>query len=72
MKIAAVKAIREIAKEPVPSDVLAAAGESTLVFGKDYIIPKPMDPRLCERIATAVSKAAIESGVARVPESPEE
>ncbi|MEC7634327.1 MAG: malate dehydrogenase, partial [Pseudomonadota bacterium] len=49
-----------------------ASKSTSLTFGKEYIIPKPMDPRLCERIATAVSKAAIESGVARVPESPEE
>jgi malate dehydrogenase (oxaloacetate-decarboxylating)(NADP+) len=66
MKIAAVKAIREIAKEPVPSDVLAAAGESTLVFGKDYIIPKPMDPRLLPRVARAVAEAAVASGVAQI------
>ena len=72
MKVAAVEALRSITKEPVPEEVLAASKSDSLTFGKEYIIPKPMDPRLCERIATAVSKAAIESGVARVPESPEE
>ena len=72
MKVAAVEALRAITKEPVPEEVLAASKSTSLTFGKEYIIPKPMDPRLCERIATAVSKAAIESGVARVPESPEE
>ena len=72
MKVAAVEALRAITKEPVPEEVLAASKRTSLTFGKEYIIPKPMDPRLCERIATAVSKAAIESGVARVPESPEE
>jgi malate dehydrogenase (oxaloacetate-decarboxylating)(NADP+) len=50
--------------------VLAASNSKSLTFGKEYIIPKPMDPRLCERIASAVSKAAIESGVARLPEVP--
>jgi len=64
MKIAAVYAISEIAKEPVPDEVLTASGEKSLAFGKGYIIPKPMDPRLCERVASAVAKAAIDSGVA--------
>ncbi|MCG9641831.1 malate dehydrogenase [Vibrio sp. Isolate34] len=66
MKLAAVKAIRELAKEAVPAEVLAAAGESALEFGKDYIIPKPMDPRLLPRVAKAVAEAAVESGVARI------
>ncbi|WP_372768702.1 malic enzyme-like NAD(P)-binding protein [Pseudoalteromonas sp.] len=70
MKIAAVNAIREIAKEPVPEEVLAASGESSLEFGKDYIIPKPMDPRLLPRVARAVAEAAIASGVAQI-EMPE-
>ena len=69
MKVAAVEALRTITKEPVPEEVLAASKSDSLTFGKEYIIPKPMDPRLCERIATAVSKAAIASGVARVPEN---
>jgi malate dehydrogenase (oxaloacetate-decarboxylating)(NADP+) len=66
MKIAAVDAIRSITKEPVPSEVLKAAGVDKLVFGIDYIIPKPMDPRLLPRIARAVALAAIESGVAQI------
>lgn len=64
MKVACVHAIRELAKEPVPQDVLDASCESELSFGKDYIIPKPMDPRLCSRVAIAVAKAAVDSGVA--------
>jgi len=67
MKIAAVYAISEIAKEPVPQEVLTASGEESLSFGRGYIIPKPMDPRLCDRVASAVAKAAIESGVAMLP-----
>jgi len=65
MKVAAVDALRSIAKEPVPESVLLASKSSELRFGKDYILPKPMDPRLCERIASAVSQAAINSGVAK-------
>jgi len=64
MKIAAVHAIRELAKEEVPQEVLEASGTSKLAFGKDYIIPKPMDPRLCANVARAVAKAAVDSGVA--------
>jgi malate dehydrogenase (oxaloacetate-decarboxylating)(NADP+) len=71
MKIAAVDAIRSIAKEPVPAEVLAASNESALEFGRQYIIPKPMDPRLCRRVATAVAKAAIETGVAGLPSIPD-
>ncbi len=67
MKIAAVHAIRTLAKEPVPEEVLAASGAKTLLFGKDYIIPKPMDPRLCAAVATAVAAAAVASGVAALP-----
>ncbi|CAM4063597.1 malic enzyme-like NAD(P)-binding protein [Pseudoalteromonas byunsanensis] len=66
MKIAAVEAIRSIAKEPVPEEVLRAADVESLEFGPQYIIPKPMDPRLLPRIAKAVAHAAIESGVAQV------
>ena len=65
MKLAAVKAIASLVKEPVPDIVNAAYGISRLSFGKDYIIPKPMDPRLLTVVSTAVAKAAIESGVAR-------
>lgn len=64
MKVAAVNAIRELAKEPVPQEVLDASCETSLTFGKEYIIPKPMDPRLCGRVAYAVAKAAVDSGVA--------
>ena len=66
MKRAAVEAIRGIAKEPVPAEVLQAADESALSFGADYVLPKPMDPRLLPRVARAVAIAAIESGVARI------
>lgn len=64
MKIACVHAIRELAKEPVTQEVLDASCEKQLEFGKDYIIPKPMDPRLCHRVAKAVAQAAVNSGVA--------
>lgn len=66
MKLAAVQAIRAIAKEPVPQAVLDAAQVSALTFGKSYIIPKPMDPRLLPRVARAVAEAAVASGVARI------
>ncbi|WP_407331619.1 malic enzyme-like NAD(P)-binding protein [Enterovibrio sp. 27052020O] len=66
MKLAAVDAIRMLAKEPVPAEVLKAAGVDKLSFSKDYIIPKPMDPRLLPRVAKAVAVAAVESGVARI------
>lgn len=66
MKLAAVHAIRAIAKEPVPQEVLTAAKVSDLQFGKQYIIPKPMDPRLLPRVARAVAEAAVASGVARI------
>ena len=71
MKVAAVEAIRSISKEPVPEEVLAAAGVDKLIFGRDYIIPKPMDPRVCARIAKAVGQAAIDSGVAYLTALPE-
>jgi malate dehydrogenase (oxaloacetate-decarboxylating)(NADP+) len=66
MKLAATKALAEIAREPVPEVVLKAYGLSALEFGTDYIIPKPMDPRLISRVASAVARAAIETGVARL------
>jgi malate dehydrogenase (oxaloacetate-decarboxylating)(NADP+) len=71
MKIAAVDAIRSIAREAVPEAVLKASQIGELSFGKHYIIPKPMDPRLCKRVATAVALAAIESGVAAIESLPE-
>jgi malate dehydrogenase (oxaloacetate-decarboxylating)(NADP+) len=64
MKLAAAKAIAKLAKEPVPEIVTKAYGESHLSFGRFYLIPKPVDPRLITTIAPAVAKAAIESGVA--------
>ncbi len=67
MKIAAVKALAKLAKEPVPEQVNVAYGETRLTFGKNYIIPKPFDPRLIAEIPPAVAKAAIESGVAKHP-----
>ncbi|EPM6344015.1 malic enzyme-like NAD(P)-binding protein [Vibrio parahaemolyticus] len=70
MKLAAVDAIRALAKEPVPESVLKAAGVEKLEFGSDYIIPKPMDPRLLPSVAKAVAQAAVDSGVARI-EMPE-
>ncbi|MGF1868643.1 malic enzyme-like NAD(P)-binding protein [Photobacterium indicum] len=66
MKLAAVKAIRELTKEPVPAEVMKAAGVDELEFGVNYIIPKPMDPRLLPRVAKAVAQAAIDSGVAQI------
>jgi malate dehydrogenase (oxaloacetate-decarboxylating)(NADP+) len=67
MKLAASKALAELAKKPVPICVLKAYNVDELVFGREYIIPKPLDPRLISCIAPAVAKAAIESGVAKYP-----
>nr|MBA3675234.1 NADP-dependent malic enzyme [Chitinophagaceae bacterium] len=67
MKLAAVKALADLAKAPVPDIVTMAYNERTLVFGPDYIIPKPIDNRLLSTVAPAVAKAAIESGVAKYP-----
>jgi len=65
MKMAAVKALAELTKKPVPEQVNIAYSETKLQFGREYIIPKPFDPRLIGEIPPAVAKAAIESGVAR-------
>jgi malate dehydrogenase (oxaloacetate-decarboxylating)(NADP+) len=65
MKLAAVKALAELAKEPVPDVVLIAYNQPDMSFGKDYIIPKPLDPRLITSVSPAVAKAAMESGVAQ-------
>ncbi|MBR9830768.1 NADP-dependent malic enzyme [bacterium] len=65
MKLAAVKAIAELAKEPVPEVVNQAYGTRNLVFGRDFFIPKPLDPRLILAVAPAVAKAAMDSGVAK-------
>ena len=67
MKVAAVRAIAELAKKPVPEVVTAAYNTSHLSFGRQYIIPKPLDPRLLVTVAPAVAKAAIETGIARKP-----
>jgi len=67
MKIAAVKALAALTKEPVPEHVNRAYNVKNIVFGKEYIIPKPLDQRLIVRVASAVAKAAMDSGVARKP-----
>ncbi|QYJ69382.1 NADP-dependent malic enzyme [Flavobacterium litorale] len=67
MKMAAVVALAELAKEPVPEQVNIAYGETKLNFGRDYIIPKPFDPRLIGVVPPAVAKAAMDSGVAKNP-----
>lgn len=66
MKLAAVEAIRQLAKEPVPEAVLKASGVDKLEFGPDYIIPKPLDARLRTRVSRAVAEAAVASGAARI------
>ncbi len=67
MKMAAVKALAQLTKEPVPEQVNIAYGETRLTFSKDYIIPKPFDPRLIAEVPPAVAKAAMESGIAKEP-----
>ena len=67
MKMAAVEALAELTKKPVPEQVNIAYQETNLSFGRDYIIPKPFDPRLIEEVPIAVAKAAIASGVAKEP-----
>ena len=66
MKMAAVKALASIAKEPVPDSVLKAYNKESMEFGPEYIIPTPLDPRLPDILPAAISKAAIDSGVARI------
>ena len=66
MKLAATKALAGLAREPVPESVLKAYGLTRLEYGRDYIIPKPLDPRLISRVASAVARAAIDTGVARL------
>lgn len=66
MKLAAVRAIADLALEPVPEVVMMAYNNFDLTFGREYIIPKPTDPRLLTTVAPAVAKAAMDSGVARV------
>jgi malate dehydrogenase (oxaloacetate-decarboxylating)(NADP+) len=67
MKLAAVKALADLTKTPVPDIVNMAYNEKNIVFNENYIIPKPLDPRLLATVAPAVAKAAIESGVAQLP-----
>ncbi len=67
MKLAAVYALAELAKEGVPDIVHKAYGDNTIAFGRTYLIPKPLDPRLITTVSPAVAKAAMESGVARYP-----
>ncbi|MCX6318576.1 MAG: NADP-dependent malic enzyme [Bacteroidetes bacterium] len=67
MKLAAVRALAELAKSPVPDIVNMAYNEKNIVFGENYIIPKPLDPRLLTTVAPAVARAAMESGVAKQP-----
>jgi malate dehydrogenase (oxaloacetate-decarboxylating)(NADP+) len=66
MKIAAARAIAELARQPVPEEVAAAYGRNQQ-FGRDYIIPAPFDPRLMEVVSSAVARAAMDSGVAQAP-----
>ncbi|MCM1150945.1 MAG: malate dehydrogenase [Alistipes sp.] len=67
MKLAAAEALAELARRPVPESVLRAYGLERLEFGRDYLIPKPLDPRLLCAVSSAVARAAVESGVARQP-----
>lgn len=67
MSIAAVHAIAKLTHEPVPAEVLAAYEIKELRFGPDYIIPKPLDPRLMDFVTPAVARAAVDTGVARLP-----
>ncbi len=67
MSIAAVEGLRALAREPVPDEILMAYRLESLEFGPDYIIPKPLDPRLMDFVPTAVARAAVDSGVARAP-----
>ena len=65
MKIAAVKALADLAKSETPEEVLKAYGDPNIKFGRTHIIPKPLDPRLVTEISMAVARAAMESGAAR-------
>ncbi|MBY0436372.1 MAG: NADP-dependent malic enzyme, partial [Cyclobacteriaceae bacterium] len=67
MKLAAVHALSELAKEPVPDSVMMAYGANKIEFGREYLIPKPMDTRLITTVAPAVAKAAMDSGMATKP-----
>ena len=67
MKLAAVRSISALAKEPVTAEVLEAVGVDRLEYGTEYIIPKPMDSRLLAQVSAAVARAAVDTGVARLP-----
>jgi malate dehydrogenase (oxaloacetate-decarboxylating)(NADP+) len=67
MKMAAAKALAELAREPVPEEVCKVYGKDQMSFGKEYIIPTPFDPRLIHVVSKAVAKAAMDSGVAKKP-----
>ncbi|TBR44700.1 malate dehydrogenase [Marinomonas agarivorans] len=67
MKVAAVNALKDLAKEPVPAEVVKAYAGEEMTFGKAYILPKPMDARLLTVVSAAVAKAAVDSGVATLP-----
>lgn len=67
MKQAAMRALRELAKEPVPEEVVKAAQVDHLEYGRDYLIPKPMDGRLLKKLSRAVAEAAVKTGVAKIP-----
>lgn len=67
MKMAAARALADLAREPVPAEVLKAYGKDSIEFGREYIIPTPFDPRLISVVSTAVARAAMDSGVAKKP-----
>ena len=67
MKVAAVHALKDLAKEPVPQSVIDAYDGRAMEFGPEYIIPTPMDPRLLGVVSAAVAKAAVDTGVAKLP-----
>jgi len=67
MQVAAVYALSDLAREPVPQEVLEAYNIESLEFGKEYIIPKPLDPRLIDKIPPSIAKAAVDTGVAKKP-----
>jgi malate dehydrogenase (oxaloacetate-decarboxylating)(NADP+) len=70
MKLAAVHALADLTKLPVPQEVVAIYGGQPIVFGPTYILPKPFDNRLLATVSAAVSKAAIDSGVAQIKTLP--
>jgi malate dehydrogenase (oxaloacetate-decarboxylating)(NADP+) len=66
MKMAASQALAALAHEPVPEDILQRYGISEISFGRDYLLPKALDKRVCQWVASAVAQAAMQSGVARI------